>query len=121
MIFLGREISEQRNYSEKVAEEIDEEVRRLIDKAHETAKQLLTDNRGKLDEVVEWILIKETMEGDELTKLLDAPVGELALPEEPKSESPPKKDEPDEKTEPQTGKPGLAYGGQTPIQLNPDS
>ncbi|MCH7488679.1 MAG: ATP-dependent zinc metalloprotease FtsH [Chloroflexi bacterium] len=121
MIFLGREISEQRNYSEKVAEEIDEEVRRLIDKAHETAKQLLTDNRGKLDEVVEWILIKETMEGEELTKLLDAPVGELPPPEEPKSEQPPEKDEPEEKTEPQAGKPGLAYGGQTPIQLNPDS
>ena len=121
MIFLGRESSEQRNYSEKVAEEIDEEVRRLIDKAHETAKQLLTDNRGKLDEVVEWILIKETMEGEELTKLLDAPVGELPPPEEPKSEQPPEKDEPEEKTEPQAGKPGLAYGGQTPIQLNPDS
>ncbi|MCH8949491.1 MAG: ATP-dependent zinc metalloprotease FtsH [Chloroflexi bacterium] len=121
MVFLGREISEQRNYSEKVAEEIDEEVRRLIDKAHETAKQLLTDNRGKLDEVVEWILIKETMEGEELTKLLDAPVGELPPPEEPKSEQPPEKDEPEEKTEPQAGKPGLAYGGQTPIQLNPDS
>ena len=127
MIFLGREISEQRNYSEKVAEEIDEEVRRLIDKAHETAKQLLTDNRGKLDEVVEWILIEETMEGEALTKLLDAPVGELPPPEEPKSELPPEKgepesaDEPEEESDPQAGKPGLAYGGQTPIQLNPDS
>ena len=52
MIFLGREISEQRDYSEKVAEEIDEEVRRLIDKAYQTAKELLMEHRAKLDEIV---------------------------------------------------------------------
>src|SRR3989304_5655736 len=53
MIFLGREITEQRNYSEKVAEEIDEEVRHIIDRAYATAKQVLTENRAKLNEIVE--------------------------------------------------------------------
>jgi cell division protease FtsH len=127
MVFLGREISEQRNYSEKVAEEIDEEVRHLIDKAYHTAKQVLTEHRGKLDEVVQWALEQETIEGDDLTTLLKAPVGETPVPsveeqppDEPKEEEPEAEEEP-ETPEPQVGEPGLAYGGQTTIKLDPDS
>ena len=129
MIFLGREISEQRDYSEKVAEEIDEEVRRLIDKAYQTAKNLLTEHRAKLDEIVAHILIEETLDGDQLTKLLDSPVGELPLPTtdskpEQKKEEPPA-DEPETKDEPETppvkGEPGLAYGSQSNIQAESDS
>ena len=130
MIFLGREISAQRDYSEKVAEEIDEEVRRLIDKAHQTAKDLLTEYRAKLDEIVAHILIEETLDGDRLTKLLDSPVGELPLPttdskreqqkkEEPPADEPEKEDEP--KTPPVKGEPGLAYGSQSNIQTESDS
>ncbi len=129
MVFLGREISEQRDYSEKVAEEIDEEVRRLIDRAYQTAKQLLTEHRAKLDEIVEHILIRETLDGDDLTKLLDSPVGELPLPttdskpeqkkEEPPADEPEKQDEP--KTPPVKGEPGLAYGSQSNIQAESDS
>ena len=128
MVFLGREISEQRNYSEKVAEEIDEEVRHLIDKAYATAKEVLTEHRGKLDELVERILVEETMEGNELTQLLEAPVGETpppssddATPEEPKEEDSEPEEEPESPT-PKVGKPGLAYGGQTTtISLEPDA
>ena len=127
MVFLGREISEQRNYSEKVAEEIDEEVRHIIDKAYHTAKQVLTEHRAKLDEIVERILIDETIEGDELTRLLAAPVGQAPPPstegEPPKGE--PKQEEPKpveeaEAPRPQVGKPGLAYGGQSTIRLDPE-
>jgi cell division protease FtsH len=110
-----------------VAEEIDEEVRRLIDKAYHVAKQVLTENRGKLDEVVRWALERETIEGDDLTGLLKAPVGETPVPtveeprpEEPKEEEPETAEEP-ETPEPQVGEPGLAYGGQTTIKLDPDS
>jgi len=121
MVFLGREISEQRDYSEKVAEEIDEEVRRLIDKAYKTAKELLTEHRAKLDEVVEHVLIEETIDGDNLHRLLDSPVGELPLPTPakptPKQEDEPPKEEPQETEEteapPVKGEPGLAYGSQT--------
>ncbi len=129
MVFLGREISEQRDYSEKVAEEIDEEVRRLIDQAYQTAKRLLTEYRAKLDEIVEHILIEETLDGDKLTKLLSSPVGELPLPTteskpEPKKEDPPA-DEPETQDEPKTppvkGEPGLAYGSQSNIQAESDS
>jgi cell division protease FtsH len=123
MIFLGREISEQRNYSEKVAEEIDEEVRRIIDKAYATAKQVLHDNRAKLDEIVARVLEDETIEGDDLNALLSAPVGqapkrapEETPPEPPKAE--PQPAEP-ETPAPQVPKPGLAYGGQATIQLDP--
>src|SRR5262249_27534227 len=49
LVFLGREISEQRDYSEKVAEEIDDEVRRLVDRPHELARQILAATRAKLD------------------------------------------------------------------------
>ena len=45
LVFLGREISEQRNYSEQVAESIDEEVRRLVETAHQTARSILTEHR----------------------------------------------------------------------------
>jgi cell division protease FtsH len=128
MVFLGREISEQRDYSEKVAEEIDEEVRRLIDQAYQTAKRLLTEYRAKLDEIVDHILIEETLDGDKLTKLLAAPVGELPLPTteskpEPKKEDPPA-DEPETQDEPKTpvkGEAGLAYGSQSNIQTESDS
>ena len=127
MVFLGREISEQRNYSEKVAEEIDEEVRHIIDKAYHTAKQVLTDNRDKMNEVAQHLLEKETIEGDDLTSLLAAPVGQTPKPstgggapdepDQPKEE--PKPAEEPETPNPQVGKPGLAYGGQTTIKLDP--
>ena len=127
MIFLGREISEQRNYSEKVAEEIDEEVRRIIDKAYHTAKQVLTEHRAKLDELVEHVLEVETMEGDDLTGLLAAPVGqtppkkdEPAPPEGPKEETPQPAETP-EVPQPQISKPGLAYGSQSSTQLDPET
>ncbi len=124
MIFLGREISEQRDYSEKVAEEIDDEVHRLIDKAYHTAKQVLTDHRDKLEDVANRILVDETIEGDDLTALIEAPVGQPPPPkeqpkhEEPKHEEPALADEP-EAPKPQLGKPGLAYGGQASIALDP--
>jgi cell division protease FtsH len=70
LVFLGREISEQRNYSEKVAEEIDEEVRQLIDRAYHAAKKILTESRDKLDSIVSVLLEEETIEGEALTAVL---------------------------------------------------
>jgi cell division protease FtsH len=124
LVFLGREISEQRDYSEKVAEEIDEEVRHIIDRAYQTAKQVLTDHRDKLNEVVQRILEEETIEGDDLTNLLEAPVGQAPPPApteppagEPKAEEPGQAESP-ETPKPQIGKPGLAYGGQATFKLD---
>jgi len=66
MIFLGREISEQRDYSEKTALLIDSEVNKLIDEAHTLAIKLLTENKDKLVHLAETLMVKETLEGAEL-------------------------------------------------------
>ncbi len=71
MVFLGREISEQRDYGDKVANLIDEEVRNLIQQAHETAKELLTKNKRKLKIIAERLITKETLEGEELEMLFN--------------------------------------------------
>jgi cell division protease FtsH len=62
LVFLGREISEQRNYSEEVAEQIDSEVKRIITTAYERAKELLTRYRYKLDELSDRLIKVETID-----------------------------------------------------------
>ena len=69
MIFLGREISEQRDYSDKVAEEIDDQVQAIIIEAHSTAKRLLTDNYAKLTQIARHLIQHETVEGPALEEL----------------------------------------------------
>ena len=124
MIFLGREISEQRNYSEKVAEEIDEEVRHIVDEAYKSATYQLTKNRDKLEQLVKVLREEETIEGASLQAILDAKPGKEAE-ELIKAEKKPKKDEAtDDSTDetstkktPKTG-PGLAW--EAPSQFEPD-
>ena len=72
LIFLGREISEQRDYSDKIAEEIDDEVHNLIQSAYNAATQLLTDNRPKLFQVADYLTTNETVEGKELEELFNS-------------------------------------------------
>src|SRR6266566_46113 len=69
MIFLGREISEQRNYSDEVAAKIDEEVREIIDRAYDRAKEALTQQRAVLDRLAGLLVEKETIEGEEFESL----------------------------------------------------
>lgn len=73
LVFLGREISEQRNYSEEVAFEIDKEIRQLIDDAYRRAKQVLSDNMDKLENIAMLLMERETIEGSELEELFDEP------------------------------------------------
>jgi cell division protease FtsH len=70
LVFLGREIAEQRNYSEEVAEEIDQEVRRLIDEAYHRAKGVLTGYRQKLDVIAHRLIEVETIEREQFEALL---------------------------------------------------
>ncbi|MCF7635437.1 MAG: ATP-dependent metalloprotease FtsH [Dehalococcoides mccartyi] len=78
MVFLGREISEQKDYGEKVADMIDEEVRGLIEEAHQKAKTILTENKNRLKFIAEKLFEKETLEGAELENLF---VGEFPVSE----------------------------------------
>ncbi len=70
LVFLGREIAEQRDYSEAVAQEIDREVRRFIDEAHSRAREILTTYRDKLTALAQRLIEKETLEGAELQAML---------------------------------------------------
>ena len=70
LIFLGREIGEQKNYSEKVAEVIDDEVRRLIETAYSRATSILSDHRSSLDLVARTLVQEETIEADQFEKML---------------------------------------------------
>lgn len=70
-IFLGREIAKHKDYSEKTAEEIDDEVRRLVTEAYEGSKKLLQENFDLLDALAKRLLEKETIEGQEIDKLIE--------------------------------------------------
>jgi cell division protease FtsH len=74
MIFLGREISEQRDYSEKVAQEIDEEVEAIIQNAHDEARRILTENKERLIHIAEKLIAQETIEGEELEAAFEEPL-----------------------------------------------
>ncbi len=117
MIFLGREISEQRDYSEKVAEEIDDEVRRIIDRAHELARKIITDHRAKLDQLAHKLLEIETLEGDTLMALMAAPTDQEPPTEPIAPTPPPSPPEPEPEAQPGDDtaphgrpRPGLAWG-----------
>ena len=115
MVFLGRDIAEQRDYSERTAEEIDDEVRRIVEEAHERCRAVLRDRRGKLDEIAGVLMEVETLEGDDLLRLLGPAEGREMPPEAPQP-APPPADAPgasageDGETDRPLGRPGLAWG-----------
>ncbi len=74
MVFLGREISEQRDYSDKVAEQIDDEVHKIIRQAQGVAKKILAENKPRLVHIAEKLVSVETIEGEELEKLFNEPL-----------------------------------------------
>lgn len=74
LIFLGREIAEQRDYSEAVAEKIDQEVQRLVGEAYERAKAILIQYRDKLDAVAQRLLEVETITREEFEAIFPPPV-----------------------------------------------
>jgi cell division protease FtsH len=69
-VFLGRDFASHPDYSDQVAFEIDSEIRRMIDDAHDEALEILQLHRSKLDELAGILLEKETIEKDELLQIL---------------------------------------------------
>jgi len=70
-IFLARDLAEERNYSEDIARQIDAEIRSLVDTSFGDATQILTDNRDKLDALVEVLLDKETLDQEEVAAIVE--------------------------------------------------
>jgi cell division protease FtsH len=106
-VFLARDISSQRNYSEATQQLIDNEVRKLTDKAYEEATRLITENRDKLEVIAQGLLEYETLDGSHIQEIMDT--GEIQnppsaptppdIPEEPKEEEEPAAKEEDSDTE----------------------
>ena len=74
MIFLGREITEQRDYGDKIADSIDEEVNAIISEAYETAKTILTENRDRLIHISKLLVTTEGLEGEEMERAFNGPL-----------------------------------------------
>ncbi len=124
LIFLGREISETRNYSEKIAEEIDDEVRRLIEEAQERARSVLKDHRALLDKLAVVLLEVETLEGETLTRLLNSdpnepwPPADLAQKNDTTPKAPPAEDLPRRAPYEPKPAPGLAWEGGSQTRID---
>jgi len=71
LVFLGREISEQRDYSDKIAQEIDEEVYDIIHRAYSTAKKILSDNKARLQQLAQELIAHETLDETDLNKIFE--------------------------------------------------
>jgi len=69
--FLGREFSSEPDYSDEIAREIDDEIRRIVEEAHQTAKDLLVERRPALDAISKILLERETIDAEQFAKLLD--------------------------------------------------
>jgi cell division protease FtsH len=96
-VFLGRELTRNRDYSEATAEQIDQEVRKLIDDAYQTAKKTLTQNRDKLEVIAKALLEYETLDGAQIREIIEhgrlihPPPGVGGAPsKKPTPEKPPK-------------------------------
>jgi cell division protease FtsH len=72
MMFLGREIAEQRNYSEDVAEAIDREVQRIVNEAYERTRHVITTYRDLLNKIAEQLMEVETLDQGTFKRLVTA-------------------------------------------------
>jgi len=73
LIFLGREISEQRDYSDAIAEKIDAEVRKIVDEAYQRAQTILKNYRKELDAIAEKLLEAESITREEFEAIFPPP------------------------------------------------
>ena len=77
-VFLGREIAEQRDYSEHYAQQIDDEVKRILQSAYQRAKDLLLEQRDKMEELVTILIERETLNADEFVEIVEGPAAATA-------------------------------------------
>jgi cell division protease FtsH len=115
--FLGREFSAQADYSDEIAREIDDEIRRIVESAHQRAREILTERRDELEVISKILLVRETIEREEFEALMQGKPESEVFHDEPapaSSDTPqPPADAP--ATEPSSGaspfpRPGFAGG-----------
>jgi cell division protease FtsH len=116
--FLGREFSAEPDYSDEVAREIDDEVRRIVEDAHQTSKDILSEHREQLDTISRILLDRETIEAEEFIALLEGKPEDEVFAEEQEEAKPPEAPPVEEKGTAREGprprprpRPGLAGGG----------
>ena len=110
--FLGREFGSEPDYSDEIAREIDDEIRRVVEGAHQRARDILTEHRETLDTVSEILIRRETIEKGEFEALLlGTPEAEVFPEEAPELPAPPRRaDKPGQKAPRTLPRPGLAGG-----------
>jgi cell division protease FtsH len=109
-IFLGREISQHRDYSEDTAIKIDGEVRKLINYGYETAKGILEGNRETLQKIASALLEREVLDASEVMMLVEGKeLPPMKLPAKPD-------DGVQQVLKPEPGRPGIAKGGESPAR-----
>jgi cell division protease FtsH len=101
MPFLGREMAAEPDYSEEIAREIDDEIRRIIEEAHETAANVLREHMEELHRISMILVERETIDKDQFERLLASEAVESVFPEEaPAAAEPPPADEKQRKPQP---------------------
>ena len=106
-VFLGRDIVEDRNYSEEIAYAIDQEVRRIVDECYARVKGMLEEHREKLEEITQLLLEQEVLEGEDLDRVLGN--GDEVVAESPEKEDLPETGaSPSEEPSPAAPRRGLA-------------
>ena len=115
--FLGREFSAEPDYSDEVAREIDDEVRRIVEDAHQTSKDILSEHREQLDTISRILLERETIEAEEFIALLEGKPEDEVFADEQEQAQPPETPPIEEKGTAREGarprprpRPGLAGG-----------
>ena len=114
-VFLARDISSPRNYSEATAQQIDDEVRSLTDEAYSEATRLLTENRDKLEAIAQALLEYETLDGSHVNEIMEH--GEIQNP--PTAPTPPDLPEEADSKQPQVSEEEKNHGDDFPGELAP--
>ena len=88
MPFLGREFSAEPDYSDEIAREIDDEIRRIVEEAHQTAKDILLEHREQLDEISKLLLERETIDAEQFEQLIAGKPADEVFSDEDEEEAP---------------------------------
>jgi cell division protease FtsH len=99
MPFLGRDMGSEPDYSEEIAREIDDEIRRVIEEAHDRARKVLAEHMDELHNLSELLIERETIDKDQFERRLAGEAAETVFPEETRT-APAETDSPKPRTEP---------------------